>query len=139
MLERLLERPLAGPVRSRVLTTLVRETNTVGDPRTTPAFEAALALAREAGDPELIGMALGAILDEYPADTHPERNLFVMKQLLELGEANDDLPAFQVAGHLLACNRAKVELDLPEAHRRRSWCGARRGATSCRRACSSRT
>ena len=49
--------------------------------------------------------------------------MFVMTQLLELGEANDDLPAFQIAGHLLACNRAKVALDLPEAHHRRELVG----------------
>lgn len=116
-IEQLLQRPLPPAMRSRVLTTLVRETNTVGDPRTSPSFDEALRLAREVDDPELIGMALGAILDEYPADIEVERNDFVTQQMLELGAANKDLPAFEVAGHLLACNRAKVVLDLDEAHR----------------------
>jgi DNA-binding SARP family transcriptional activator len=116
-IERLLQRPLSPRTRSRVLTTLVRETNTVGDPRTSPSFDEALRLAQEVNDPELIGMALGAIVDEYPADIEPERNSFVTEKMLELGAANKDLPAFEVAGHLLACNRAKLDLDLAEAHR----------------------
>ena len=51
VVERLLRASAAGPVRSRVLTTLVRETNTVGDPRTTPAFEEALHSRTRGGRP----------------------------------------------------------------------------------------
>src|SRR3954447_14499366 len=37
--------------------------------------------------------------------------------MIALGAQNKQLPAFEVAGHLLACNQAKVDLDLTEARR----------------------
>ena len=67
--------------RCRLLITLVRETSSVDDPRCEPAIEASLALARELGDPVLIGIALTSASEEYPADIAPDRRNEIRAEL----------------------------------------------------------
>jgi DNA-binding SARP family transcriptional activator len=117
LIENVLEDDTLDDVRRcRLLITLVRETSSVDDPRCEPAIEASLRLARELGDPVLIGIALTSATEEYPADIRTDRREENRAELAAIG-AEHGLPVHMVAAHILGVNSAAAELDLAEAHR----------------------
>jgi tetratricopeptide (TPR) repeat protein len=115
----LVERVLAdasveAPLRCLALSTFVRETSQIGDPRTEPAYLEARELAYRLGDPDLIGMALWAGGEVYLPEMHPEQRDAVARDIQRLGDEHD-LPVYQVLGHVVAVNSALVRLDVDSA------------------------
>jgi DNA-binding SARP family transcriptional activator len=113
-IERVLRHGLDPVTRCQVLTTLVRETSGVDDPRSAPAYAEASALAHQIGDPDLIGMALWAANEVYLADFHPVEREAIRTEVSALA-AEHQHPGFQAYAHVMAVNRNCVELDLASA------------------------
>jgi DNA-binding SARP family transcriptional activator len=115
LIERVLADPGVAPDRRCLaLSTFVRETSQIGDPRTEPAYLEARGLAYRLGDPNLIGMALWAGGEVYLPDLHPDQRTEIAEEIQRLGDQYD-LPVYQVLGHVVAVNSATHRLDVESA------------------------
>jgi tetratricopeptide (TPR) repeat protein len=115
LIERVLAEPeLAPDLRCLALSTFVRETSQIGDPRTEPAYLEARELAYRLGRPNLIGMALWAGGEVYLPELHPDQRTEIVEEIQRLGDEYD-LPVYQVLGHVVAVNSATHRLDIDSA------------------------
>lgn len=113
-LERLLLRPdLAIGDRTRLLCTLAGEVSGTDDARTRSATSEALALARRAGDPVLLGLALSERALALLPDVEPDERLALAEELVAVGERHG-LPSYVVLGLHCRLQDAAMRLALDD-------------------------
>jgi tetratricopeptide (TPR) repeat protein len=115
LVERVLDDP-AVPERLRclALSTFVRETSDIADPRTEPAYVEAREIAYRLDDPVLIGMALWAGGEVYLPDRNPAERQAIVREVRALADRSE-LPVFQVLAHIITAYGLGVELRFDEA------------------------
>ncbi|QNG17719.1 AAA family ATPase [Rhodococcus triatomae] len=112
--ESLLDEDLDAPLRCRLLITLVHELGGEDATRTLAAARTAELLARDIGDPELLGLTLNAL----HCGTGSFRSLVtgddIADEVLRIGE-DHGLPVFTMLGHSLHAWQCAAAADLAAA------------------------
>jgi hypothetical protein len=101
---------LDGAARCRLLCALVAEVGGESENRATEAADEAEGLAREIGDPVLIGLALHALIEVTSAELQTDLRVKIGNELLQIGAA-PGLAVFALIGHHVLLGSAAIRLD----------------------------
>ena len=101
---------LDGAVRCRLLCALVAEVGGESEYRATQAAYEAENLAREIGDPVLIGLALHALIEVTSAELQTDLRVEIGNELLQIGAA-PGLAVFALIGHHVLLGNSAIRLD----------------------------
>ena len=101
---------LDGATRCRLLCALVAEVGGESENRATQAAYEAERLAREIGDPVLIGLALHALIEVTSAELQTDLRVEIGNELLQIGAA-PGLAVFALIGHHVLLGSSAIRLD----------------------------
>ncbi|HEY2296413.1 MAG TPA: BTAD domain-containing putative transcriptional regulator [Jatrophihabitans sp.] len=113
-IEQVLDADLDDRRRCRALITLVRETSQAKDPRCESAYTAGLALARDIGDDQLLGLILVAGTEVFPAELRGAERTALCRELEQVTGRFAD-PAFEVIIHTMQVADLAMQGDLAAA------------------------
>jgi len=103
---------LDGATRCRLLCALVAEVGGELQDRATEAAYEAERLARDLGDPVLIGLALHALIEVTSAELQTDLRLKIGNELLTIG-STPGLAVFALIGHHVLLGSCAMRLDFP--------------------------